>query len=117
MSGVGPATKSRLNEIGVSTIGQLARTPGWSLERLLGPAASDKLTALAWNRDPREIATQRRAQSVGAQSALGRKPAEARVYVPTLRQGCEPAAGEIATWSHRDGARALRRPSLGHALH
>jgi DNA polymerase-4 len=76
MWGVGPVIKARLNEIGVVTIGQLARTPGWSLERLLGPAASDKLTALAWNRDPREIATR----------------------------------------SHRNGARALRRPSLGHAL-
>ena len=30
------------------TIGQLANTPGWSLEPLLGPAASEKLTALAW---------------------------------------------------------------------
>jgi DNA polymerase-4 len=43
------------------------------------------LTALAWNRDPREIKTHRRARSVGAQSALGRKPAEERVFRPTLR--------------------------------
>ena len=39
MWGVGPVTKARLAEIGVLTIGQLATTPGWSLERLLGPAA------------------------------------------------------------------------------
>src|SRR3954471_6859385 len=39
MWGVGPVTRSRLAEIGVLTIGQLAGTPGWSLERLLGPAA------------------------------------------------------------------------------
>ena len=39
MWGVGPVTKARLAEIGVLTIGQLAKTPGWSLERLLGPAA------------------------------------------------------------------------------
>ena len=59
--------------------------PGWSLERLVGRAASEKLTALAWNRDPREIKTYRRAQSAGAQSALGKKPAEERVFRPTLR--------------------------------
>src|ERR1700747_1095063 len=84
MWGVGPVTRTRLAEIGVLTIGQLAKTPGWSLERLLGPAAGEKLAALAWNRDPREIKPHQRAGSVGAQSAIGRKPAEERVFRPTL---------------------------------
>src|SRR5262245_23498784 len=73
MWGVGPVTRARLAEIGVRTIGQLAKMPGYSLERLLGRAAGEKLTALAWNRDPREIRTHHRAQSAGAQSALGKK--------------------------------------------
>ncbi|HYZ43076.1 MAG TPA: DNA polymerase IV [Stellaceae bacterium] len=85
MWGVGPVTKARLAEIGVLTIGQLAKTPGWSLEQLLGPAVGGKLSALAWNRDPREIETHRRARSAGAQSAIGKRPAEARVFRPTLR--------------------------------
>jgi DNA polymerase-4 len=84
MWGVGPVTKARLAGIGVQTIGQLANMPGRSLERLLGPAASEKLSALAWNRDPREIRTHHRSHSAGAQSALGRKPAEARVIRSTL---------------------------------
>jgi DNA polymerase-4 len=84
MWGVGPVTKARLAKMGVVTIGQLAQTPGWSLERLLGPAAGEKLAALAWNRDPREIKTHRRARSAGAQSAIGRKPAEEQVFRPTL---------------------------------
>ena len=42
-----PVTRARLVEIGVLTIGQLAKTPGWSLERLLGPGAGGKLAALA----------------------------------------------------------------------
>src|SRR6185437_10487630 len=84
MWGVGPVTKARLAAIGVLTIGQLAKTPGPSLERLLGPAAGEKLAALAWNRDPREIKPHRRARSAGAQSAIGRKPAEERVFRPTL---------------------------------
>ena len=41
-------------------------------------------TALAWNRDPRQIQTRRRAHSAGAQSALGRRPAIERVFRPTL---------------------------------
>src|SRR5262249_44049646 len=53
MWGVGPVTRARLADIGVHTIGQLAKMPGYSLERLLGRAAGEKLTALAWNRDPR----------------------------------------------------------------
>ncbi|MFL5041458.1 MAG: DNA polymerase IV [Xanthobacteraceae bacterium] len=85
MWGVGPVTKARLAEIGVLTIGQLAQTPGGSLERLLGRAAGEKLAALAWNRDPRELKPRRRARSAGAQSAIGRKPAEERVFRPTLR--------------------------------
>src|SRR5215831_17299214 len=50
MWGVGPVTQSRLAEIGVLTIGRLAKTHAPSLARLLGRAASEKLTALAWNR-------------------------------------------------------------------
>ena len=85
MWGVGPVTKARLSEKGVLTIGQLARLPPGSLEPLLGDALGQKLAALAWNRDPREIKTPRRAQSAGAQSALGKKPAAASIYRPTLR--------------------------------
>ena len=85
MWGVGPVTRARLAKIGVHTIGQLAMTPGYSLERLLGHAAGEKLTALAWNRDPREIRTHNRGQSAGAQSALGKKLAKQQVIRPTLR--------------------------------
>jgi len=85
MWGVGPVARARLAEIGVTTIGQLAATPGWSLEQLLGQAAGEKLAALAWNRDPRQIKTDRRAQSAGAQSAIGKKPATEHVFRPTLR--------------------------------
>jgi DNA polymerase IV len=55
------------------------------LKPLLGDAVGQKLAALAWNRDPRETQTHRRARSAGAQSALGKKPAAAAVFRPTLR--------------------------------
>jgi len=95
MWGVGPVTKTRLAEIGVRTIGQLATTPGWSLEKLLGPAAGEKLAALAWNRDPRKIKTQRRARSAGAQSAIGKKPTEEQIFRPTLRHLADRIGGRL----------------------
>jgi DNA polymerase IV len=95
MWGVGPVTRARLAEIGVLTIGQLAHTPGRSLERLLGRASGDKLAALSWNRDPREIKTHRRARSAGAQSAIGGKPAEERVFRPTLRHLADRVATRL----------------------
>ena len=88
MWGVGPVTRAKLAEQGIFTIGQLANTPGRSLERLLGHAAGEKLRSLAWNRDPREIRTHHRARSAGAQSALGRQPAA------RARSSCPPCV----TW-------------------
>jgi DNA polymerase IV len=98
MWGVGPVTQARLAEIGVHTIGQLAKLPTlptYPLERLLGHAAGEKLTALAWNRDLREIRTHHRAQSAGAQSALGKKPAEEQVFRPTLRHLADRVASRL----------------------
>lgn len=95
MWGVGPATKARLGEAGVTTIGQLARRSPQSMQRLLGQAIGRKLSDLAWNRDPRLIQTRQRAHSAGAQSALGRKPATERVFRPVLLHLAERIAGRL----------------------
>jgi DNA polymerase-4 len=85
MWGVGPATRARLAERGIATIGDLARTSPGAIARLLGSAVGERLAALAWNRDPRAIRTHVRTRSVGAQSALGRKPVGDSVIRPALR--------------------------------
>lgn len=95
MWGVGPVTEVKLRDQGILTIGQLANAPGHSLERLLGPAAGEKLAALAWNRDAREIRTHHRARSAGAQSALGRKPATEQVFKPVLRHLADRVASRL----------------------
>ena len=95
MWGVGPVVRARLAETGVTTIGQLAATPGWSLERILGRAVGAKLAALAVNRDPRQVVTRHRARSVGAQSALGRKPAVDEVIRPTLLHLADRVASRL----------------------
>ena len=103
--GVGPATEARLAKIGVTTIGQLAESSPQSVERLLGHAVGKKLTALAWNRDPRHIQTRRRARSAGAQSALGRQPAIERVIKPTLHHLADRIGARIVVAAHRAHAR------------
>ncbi|HEX5006281.1 MAG TPA: DNA polymerase IV, partial [Hyphomonadaceae bacterium] len=95
MWGVGPATKARLAEAGVTTIGQLAQHSPHSVQRLLGQAIGQKLSELAWNRDPRPVQTRRRAHSAGAQSALGRRPATERVFRPVLLHLAERIAGRL----------------------
>jgi DNA polymerase-4 len=95
MWGVGPVTRAKLAAQGILTIGQLAGTPGRSLERLLGTAAGEKLSALAWNRDPRAIQTRHRARSAGAQSALGRRPATEAVFKPALLHLADRVASRL----------------------
>jgi DNA polymerase-4 len=95
MWGVGPVTKAKLTEQGILTIGQLANTPSRSIEHLIGTAVGEKLSALAWNRDPRAIQTHHRARSAGAQSALGRKPAVESVFKPTLLHLAERVASRL----------------------
>jgi DNA polymerase-4 len=70
-----PITKARSAEIGVLTIGQLAKSRE-GLRSRFSATVGQKLAALAWNRDPREIETHRRARSAGARAAIGKKPAE-----------------------------------------
>jgi DNA polymerase-4 len=82
--GVGPATRARLASRGIRTIGELASTSPSMLRRLLGQAVGAKLGSLAANVDPRRVETSRRARSVGAQCALGRRLASEGTLQATL---------------------------------
>jgi DNA polymerase-4 len=82
--GVGPSTRARLADMGIRTVGELASTSPATLQRLLGQAIGTKLGSLAANADPRRIETSRRAGSVGAQSALGRRVATEALLRTTL---------------------------------
>ncbi|HET9442729.1 MAG TPA: hypothetical protein VFO65_05360, partial [Acidimicrobiales bacterium] len=95
MWGVGPVTRARLADRGIRTIGDLARTDAPVLQRLLGQAVGHKLGLLAHNDDPRRIETGRRASSVGAQSALGRRPASPEVLETALGYLADRVAGRM----------------------
>ncbi len=71
--GVGPKTRARLEGQGIRTIGELAATEPERLASLLGTANGAKISARAHNDDLRPVEGPRRARSMGAQSALGRR--------------------------------------------
>lgn len=93
--GVGPVTQARLLDKGIRTVGELAATSSGVLEHLLGHAVGHKLGALAANADPRRIQTSRRASSVGAQSALGRRRASVDLVRSTLGHLCDRVASRL----------------------
>ncbi|MDF1596795.1 MAG: DNA polymerase IV [Acidimicrobiia bacterium] len=93
--GVGPVTRKRLAEKGITTIGELAAMPGQSLEHLVGRAVGAKLGSLAWNRDARDVETYHRAGSVGAQSAMGRRQATDELIDSTLRHLADRVATRL----------------------
>jgi DNA polymerase-4 len=93
--GVGPVTRTRLAEVGIRTVGDLARTPHGALEGLLGSAAGATLAARAANIDPRRIETSRRAASMGAQAALGRRDASPDQLRVTFGYLADRVAGRL----------------------
>jgi DNA polymerase-4 len=72
--GVGRVTSAKLHERGIRTVGEVAELAEPALISLLGRASGRHLHALAHNRDPRPVRPNRGRGSVGAQSALGRRP-------------------------------------------
>jgi nucleotidyltransferase/DNA polymerase involved in DNA repair len=104
--GVGPRTAERLRVGGITTVGQLSRTPPESLQGLVGRNSAVHLAALARGDDDRPVVVERRAKSIS----------EERTYAEDLR---EPDAIERALLARAEGvARQLRREGLvGRTLH
>ena len=114
--GVGPVTGARLADAGIQTIGDLCAAPGVLLEHVLGHGAGHKLALLASNVDPRRRRGQRRAASVGAQAALGRRRATPDLLRVDARLSGGPGgpavAGDGPQRPHGHGAGALQAGSM-----
>jgi len=63
--GVGPATRKKLDQYRVHTVGDLAELSDQILVKELGEAAGAHLHALAWNRDDRAVEPDRVTKSIG----------------------------------------------------
>jgi DNA polymerase-4 len=63
--GVGPATRARLDRLGVRTVGDLAATAEEAVVAALGRAQGQHLWALAWARDERPVVPDVKPKSIG----------------------------------------------------
>ncbi len=96
--GVGPATRRRLERLGVHTVGDLARIPEDVLVSALGRAQGRHLHALAWNRDDRAVEPEHVLKSVGheetfATDVVDRADLEQHVLRMADRVGARLRAG------------------------
>jgi DNA polymerase-4 len=69
--GVGPATLTKLERIGMRTIGDVAAAGKPALVSALGSSLGAHLHALACNDDPRAVVPERDAKSIGAEETFG----------------------------------------------
>jgi len=93
--GIGPVTRQRLSDLGITTIGQLAAAPNDSLRALFGRVMGAKLAALAANQDQRKVQANGRASSVGAQSALGKRDISPELIRAVLGHLADRVAGRM----------------------
>ena len=70
--GVGPATLTKLDRMGLRTIGDIAAVDEAVLTRALGASLGAHLAALARNDDSRAVVPDRDAKSIGAEETFGR---------------------------------------------
>ena len=96
--GVGPATRRRLERLGVHTVGDLARIHEDELVSALGRAHGRHLHALAWNRDGRAVEPEHVLKSVGheetfATDVVDRADLEQRVLRMADKVGARLRAG------------------------
>ncbi len=92
--GVGPVARTRLERIGVATIGDLARTSDSALEAALGnwgPAAA----RLARGEDTREVESYREAKSYGEENTFSEDIADRGRLVTAIRAHSEAVARRL----------------------
>ncbi|MCB0869844.1 MAG: DNA polymerase IV [Solirubrobacterales bacterium] len=70
--GVGKVTTGKLNDMGIRTVGDVARSSRVRLAAAIGESSADHLLDLASGRDPRPVSPRERRKSIGAQSAFPR---------------------------------------------
>ena len=95
--GVGPATRRRLERLGVHTVGELAAIPEPALVAALGDAHGRHLHALARNDDPRPVETERPVKSIGHEETFARDLTERADLVRELIRMCERVAMRLRT--------------------
>lgn len=106
--GVGRVTTSKLNAMGVRTVGDVARTSRVRLASVIGESAANHLLDLAGGRDPRPVEPRERRKSIGAQSAFPRGSRS-----PEQVDSLAAALVDRTARRLREAGRATRTVSIG----
>ncbi|MBN8867590.1 MAG: DNA polymerase IV [Solirubrobacterales bacterium] len=106
--GVGKVTTSKLNQMGVRTVGDVTRISQVRLAAEIGDSAASRLLDLANNRDPRRVEPRKRRKSIGAQSAFPRGSRG-----PGQIDSLAAALVDRTTRRLREAGRACRTVSVG----
>ncbi len=92
--GVGPKTQSRLEALGLRTIGQLAEWPEADLNKRFGAWGED-LARHARGRDDRALETEREAKSISKETTFARDVTEREALRRTLLELCDQVAASL----------------------
>jgi len=92
--GVGPKTAEKLSEIGITSIGALAKTPPSTLEMLFGRYGPD-LRRRALGIDNRPIETEHDVKSISNEVTFAKDVANINTLLRTLRALSEKVAGRL----------------------
>jgi DNA polymerase-4 len=99
--GVGERTEEQLHRVGLRTVGDVARTPPARLQRLLGAAAAEHLSALARGYDPRSVVPREPDKSIGAEETFDTDVGD----VPSLHRELLRLAAKTASRLRSSGQR------------
>jgi DNA polymerase-4 len=105
--GVGPATLTRLERLGVRTVGDIADLPDAALTGALGPGVGRHLGALARGVDPRPVEPDQRAKSIGHEETFHH---DLHDPVDLVREVVRMA--DAVAWRLRKDGRAARTVTL-----
>jgi DNA polymerase-4 len=92
--GVGPKTAARLADLGIKTIGELARIPEEALARQFGQAGRD-MHRRANGIDDRPVTVERFARSISAETTFDQDLSDAALLQQTLRSLSESVARDL----------------------
>ena len=93
--GVGPKTNELLIELGLKTVGDIAKTPESTLVRALGAAAGHSLYELSWGRDFREVESEAVDKSISAAETFEMDIDDSEILLKEILRMCERAGSRM----------------------
>jgi DNA polymerase-4 len=93
--GVGEATQLKLAEIGLETIGAVARYPEASLRRRLGDALGAHLAALARGEDPRDVVAEHEPVTIGHEETFDADVGDPAALAPIVLDQADRVAARL----------------------